>query len=123
MRETSIERRQRAMGALVGSIVGDVLGSPFTGAAPGAYRERFPRPVFAGDGELAGDDPGRWTAHSSAALRVAESLRDCGALDEDDLRRSRRAGVAPHAHDPRGPGVRVAQPRATPSTSPSASAC
>jgi Dual specificity phosphatase, catalytic domain/ADP-ribosylglycohydrolase len=86
MTETSIERRQRAMGALVGSIVGDVLGSPFTGAAPGAYRDRFPRPVLAGDGELAGDDPGRWTALSSAALRVAESLRDCGALDEDDLR-------------------------------------
>jgi len=71
------------MGALVGAIVGDALGAPFSGAPSGAYTARFPSPVLTGTGEMV--DGGEWTSHTQMALLVAESLLSCGAVDGDDL--------------------------------------
>ncbi len=81
--ETSFHRRQRAMGALVGAIVGDALAAPFEGEPGGAYTRRFPRPVLTGHGEMVGE--GRWGAHTEMALLVAHSLLGRDGLDEEDL--------------------------------------
>ena len=83
MTETDIHRRQRAMGALVGAIVGDALAAPFVSQAPGSYSARFARPVLTGHGEML--DGGRWTDHTRMLLHVAESLVEHGELDEADL--------------------------------------
>ena len=52
MTETHLHRRQRAMGAFVGAIVGDALAAPFAAEPPGAFTARFPRPVLTGHGEM-----------------------------------------------------------------------
>ena len=88
----TLRRRQRAMGALVGAIVGDALGAPFSGAPAGAYTAKFPSPVLTGMGEMV--DGGEWTSHTQMALLVAESLLSCGGIDADDLR-ARGLGGSP----------------------------
>ena len=42
--------RQRAVGCVLGSAVGDALGAPFEFRQPGEYSSRFPRPVHGGIG-------------------------------------------------------------------------
>ena len=83
MSESEIHRRQRAMGALVGAMVGDALAAPFAGQPAGSYTARFPQPVLTGQGEML--DGGRWTEHTRMMLRVAESLLDRDGIDEADL--------------------------------------
>ena len=86
--DTSPHRRQRVIGALVGSIVGDALGAPFEFGPPGQYTARFPHPAHAGLGEMTGGQgwgPGEWTDDTQMALLVAASLLDQLGLDPADL--------------------------------------
>lgn len=46
--------KQQALGAVIGSAVGDALGAPFEFGPPGAYSNRFPEPVVGGIGEMIG---------------------------------------------------------------------
>ena len=81
---------QRAMGALLGSAVGDALGAPFEFGPPGQYSVQFPQPVLGGIGELIGGgsfgwSPGEFTDDTQMTLALAESLLAQGGLDLDDL--------------------------------------
>ncbi|MGW4164773.1 ADP-ribosylglycohydrolase family protein [Streptomyces sp. NPDC004788] len=74
----------RAVGAVLGSAVGDALGAPFEFGLPGAFRERFPD----GAGEMCGGggwDPGEATDDTQMAVLVADSLLERGGLDLRDL--------------------------------------
>lgn len=81
---------QRAVGALVGSAVGDALGAPFEFGPSGQYSKQFPEPVVGGVGEMRGGggfhwSPGEFTDDTQMALALAESLIACGGLDPDDV--------------------------------------
>ncbi|MFE7586131.1 ADP-ribosylglycohydrolase family protein [Streptomyces gardneri] len=74
----------RAVGAVLGSAVGDALGAPFEFGLPGVFRERFPDGV----GELCGGggwDPGEATDDTQMAVLVGESLLERGGLDLPDI--------------------------------------
>ena len=63
--------RHRALGAVIGSAVGDALGAPFEFGNPREYSERFPRPVISGIGEMIGNrrwDPGEFTDDTQMAI-------------------------------------------------------
>jgi ADP-ribosyl-[dinitrogen reductase] hydrolase len=82
--------RQRALGAVIGSAVGDALGAPFEFGAPGEYSRRFPEPVVGGIGEMVGGGgyswaPGEFTDDTQMAIVQAESLLDRGGVDGADL--------------------------------------
>ncbi|MFD4810832.1 ADP-ribosylglycohydrolase family protein, partial [Streptomyces sp. NPDC058418] len=69
-----MDDRDRAVGAVVGSAVGDALGAPFEFGPEGAFSARFPRP--GGGGEMCGGggwDPGEATDDTQMAVLVAES--------------------------------------------------
>lgn len=81
---------QRAIGAVVGSAVGDALGAPFEFGAAGRYSARFPAPVLDGTGEMTGGggldwSPGEFTDDTQMAVVQAESLLDRGGFDGSDL--------------------------------------
>jgi ADP-ribosyl-[dinitrogen reductase] hydrolase len=87
-----LDRRamDRALGALVGSAVGDALGAPFEFQPAGRYSARFPEPVVGGVGEMVGGggfgwEPGEFTDDTQMALAMAESLVAHGGIDRDDL--------------------------------------
>ncbi|MFJ5878242.1 ADP-ribosylglycohydrolase family protein [Streptomyces sp. NPDC093088] len=74
----------RAVGAVLGSAVGDALGAPFEFGLPGVFRERFPD----GAGELCGGggwDPGEATDDTQMAVLLGESLLERGGLDLPDV--------------------------------------
>ncbi|MFF8634311.1 ADP-ribosylglycohydrolase family protein [Streptomyces pilosus] len=99
---TSIER---ALGAVVGSAVGDALGAPFEFGPEGAFSARFP--AAGHGGEMCGGggwDPGEATDDTQMAVLVAESLLECGGLDLPDVfRRFRRWAAA----DPKDIGLQT----------------
>lgn len=80
-----------AIGALLGSMVGDALGAPFEFGPAGEYRRRFPAPVLGGRGEMTGGGgfgwaPGEFTDDSQMAVALADSILESGGtLDLDDL--------------------------------------
>ncbi|MFH9734488.1 ADP-ribosylglycohydrolase family protein [Streptomyces sp. NPDC017260] len=77
---------ERALGAVVGSAVGDALGAPFEFGPQGAFSARLPRPGQGG--EMCGGggwDPGEATDDTQMAVLVAESLLECGGLDLPDV--------------------------------------
>lgn len=81
---------QHAIGALVGSAVGDALGAPFEFERPGLYRSTHPAPVLTGIGEMRGGGgfgwrPGEFTDDTQMALALAESLTARDGFDADDL--------------------------------------
>ena len=81
---------QRAIGAVVGSAVGDALGAPFEFGPAGQYSARFPEPVLDGTGEMIGGggfgwSPGEFTDDTQMALVQAESLLECRGFDGADL--------------------------------------
>jgi ADP-ribosyl-[dinitrogen reductase] hydrolase len=79
--------RQRAVGCLVGSAVGDALGAPFEFRSPGEYSSAFPCPVLGGIGEMIGNrtwEPGQFTDDTEMGVTVAESLLACNGIDVDD---------------------------------------
>ncbi|MFF9287652.1 ADP-ribosylglycohydrolase family protein [Streptomyces griseosporeus] len=76
----------RALGAVLGSAVGDALGAPFEFGPEGAFSARFPRPGQGG--EMCGGggwDPGEATDDTQMAVLVAESLLERGGLDPADV--------------------------------------
>lgn len=80
----------RAIGALVGSAVGDALGAPFEFEPPGRYRRAYPRSVPHGSGEMQGGGPFGWqpaefTDDTQMALVLAESLLANGGFQADDV--------------------------------------
>ncbi|MEV8226487.1 ADP-ribosylglycohydrolase family protein [Streptomyces sp. NPDC079167] len=77
-------RGARAVGAVVGSAVGDALGAPFEFGLPGVYSARFPDGVgvMCGGG---GWDPGEATDDTQMAVLVGESLLENGGLDLPDI--------------------------------------
>ncbi|WP_222271807.1 ADP-ribosylglycohydrolase family protein [Modestobacter marinus] len=85
-----IPRSHRVAGALIGSAVGDALGAPFEFGPPGRFTARFPvdargaRTEMCGGGSL-GWEPGEFTDDTQMALLVAQSLIECGGLDEADV--------------------------------------
>ena len=79
---------QHAIGALVGSAVGDALGAPFEFQHGGVYSARFPQPVLGGRGEMSGGgswEAGEFTDDTHMGLALAESLLTRSALDPADL--------------------------------------
>jgi ADP-ribosyl-[dinitrogen reductase] hydrolase len=88
---------QYAIGALIGSAVGDALGAPFEFQPAGRYSARFPQPVRGGRGEMIGGGPwtaGEFTDDTHMALALAESLLAHGALGATDLWSRWRAWAA-----------------------------
>ncbi|MFI8075112.1 ADP-ribosylglycohydrolase family protein [Streptomyces sp. NPDC086033] len=91
-----VVRAERALGAVIGSAVGDALGAPFEFGPEGAFSDRFPEP---GHGrEMCGGggwDPGEATDDTQMAVLVAESLLECGGLELPDIfRRFQRWAAA-----------------------------
>lgn len=89
----------RAVGALIGSMVGDALGAPFEFDSAGQYSLRFPQPVVGGTGEMIGGggfrwEPGEFTDDSQMAVALAESLIANGGIDAVDLWQRWRAWAA-----------------------------
>ncbi|MFJ2094097.1 ADP-ribosylglycohydrolase family protein [Streptomyces sp. NPDC087901] len=80
----SLDRQDRAAGAVVGSAVGDALGAPFEFGPAGVYTARFPDGVgtMCGGG---GWDPGEATDDTQMAVLVAESLLERDGLDLPDV--------------------------------------
>ncbi|MGW3346629.1 ADP-ribosylglycohydrolase family protein [Nonomuraea rubra] len=74
----------RAVGAVVGSAVGDALGAPFEFGPAGAFSSRFP----GAGGEMCGGggwDAGEATDDTQMAVHVAESLLERSGLDLPDI--------------------------------------
>jgi len=86
----TVEQQFRAVGAIVGSAVGDALGAPFEFGSAGDYSRRFPRPVLDGNGEMIGGGGFNWAAgeftdDTQMALALAESLLEKRDFDADDM--------------------------------------
>jgi ADP-ribosyl-[dinitrogen reductase] hydrolase len=86
----AVVKSQHAIGALVGSAVGDALGAPFEFEQPGLYRKTYPVPVLTGNGEIRGGGgfgwkPAEFTDDTQMALALAESLIARNGFDPDDL--------------------------------------
>ncbi|MBV2354327.1 ADP-ribosylglycohydrolase family protein [Streptomyces sp. J2-1] len=83
---STTSRTDRAIGAVLGSAVGDALGAPFEFGPEGAFSARFP--VRGQGGEMCGGggwDPGEATDDTQLAVLTAESLRERGGLDPADV--------------------------------------
>ena len=83
-------RWQRALGAVIGSAVGDALGAPFEFGPAKKYSTSFPQPVIGGVGEMTGGGgfgwaPAEFTDDTQMAIVQAESILDRGAVDGSDL--------------------------------------
>ena len=86
----AVIKTQHAIGALVGSAVGDALGAPFEFDRPGLYRDTYPAPVLTGIGEMRGGGcfgwkPAEFTDDTQMAVALAESLIARNGFDPDDL--------------------------------------
>lgn len=83
---SQVSRLDRAVGAVLGSAVGDALGAPFEFGPPLAFSRHFPQP--GAGGEMCGGggwDPGEFTDDTQMALLVAESLLDRDGFDGADM--------------------------------------
>ncbi len=83
---TQHNRNERALGAVIGSAVGDALGAPFEFGPIGAFSARFSDPGQGG--EMCGGggwDAGEATDDTQMAVHVAESLLERGELDLPDI--------------------------------------
>jgi ADP-ribosylglycohydrolase len=77
---------RRALGAVLGSAVGDALGAPFEFGPEGAFSARFPKAGFGG--EMCGGGgwcPGEATDDTQMAVIVGESLVEHGGLHLPDI--------------------------------------
>ena len=87
---------QHAIGAFVGSAVGDALGAPFEFDAPGLYSRRHPSSRLTGTGEMTGGGgfgwkPGEFTDDTDMAVALGESLAAHRQLVPADLWKRWRA--------------------------------
>jgi ADP-ribosyl-[dinitrogen reductase] hydrolase len=92
-------RRDRALGAVVGSAVGDALGAGFEFGPPGAYSRRFPTPVLDGNAEQQGGGsfgwaPGEFTDDTQMAVVQGLALLAYGGFDGAHLFARFQAWVA-----------------------------
>ncbi|WP_329366551.1 ADP-ribosylglycohydrolase family protein [Streptomyces sp. NBC_00669] len=81
-----MDRMERAIGAVVGSAVGDALGAPFEFGAAGTFSTRFPRAGVGG--EMCGGggwEVGEATDDTQMAVHVGESLVERGGLELQDV--------------------------------------
>jgi ADP-ribosylglycohydrolase len=95
-----MERNQWAVGAVVGSAVGDALGGPFEFGPAGAFSARFPAP--GSGGEMCGGggwDPGEATDDTQMAVLVADSLLERDRLDLPDIFARFQHWAASHPKD------------------------
>ena len=65
----AVVKTQHAIGALVGSAVGDALGAPFEFEQPGLYRKTYPVPALTGIGEMRGGGGFGWTEVPGVAVK------------------------------------------------------
>ena len=82
---TNVET-QRAIGALLGSAIGDALGAPFEFGPAGQFTARFPTPALGPDTEMIGGGSFGWTRgeftdDTQMAVIIAESLLAKGGFD------------------------------------------
>jgi ADP-ribosyl-[dinitrogen reductase] hydrolase len=81
---SSVERRERWRGAMLGLAVGDAVGTTVEFTSPDSFE---PMTDMVGGGPF-GLEPGQWTDDTSMALCLAESLIECGGFDaRDQMRR------------------------------------
>ncbi|HEY4019670.1 MAG TPA: ADP-ribosylglycohydrolase family protein [Pseudonocardiaceae bacterium] len=73
---------RRAVGAIVGSAVGDALGAPFEFGPAGRFSQSGTAGEMSGGG---GWDPGEATDDTQMAVHVAQSLLDHNGLDLADI--------------------------------------
>lgn len=102
-------RRERVVGALVGSVVGDALGAPFEFGPSGQFTRRFPEPARGLRTEMCGGGPwapGEWTDDTQMALLLAASLIEHGRLAEADVFRRFAAWAAA---GPKDVGIQTSQ--------------
>jgi ADP-ribosylglycohydrolase len=95
-----MDRVERAVGAVVGSAVGDALGAPFEFGLAGVFSSRFS--MLGVGGEMCGGggwDPGEATDDTQMAVHVAESLLGRGGLDLPDVFRRFQRWVAAEPKD------------------------
>jgi ADP-ribosylglycohydrolase len=90
--EVSRTYRQRALGAVIGSAIGDALGAPFEFGPAGAYRVRFPERIVGGIGEMVrggsfGSAPSEFTDDTQMAIVQAESLLAGGGAPRQSVGR------------------------------------
>ncbi|MBK1716400.1 ADP-ribosylglycohydrolase family protein [Thiocystis violacea] len=84
MSESTLTRRDRYRGALIGLAVGDALGTTLEFTRPGSFQP-IDDMVGGGPFRLA---PGQWTDDTAMALCLAESLIERAGFDpEDQMRR------------------------------------
>lgn len=79
---------QSAIGALIGSAVGDALGAPFEFEPAGLFQAAFPQAIVGGLGEMTGGGafhwgPGEFTDDTQMAVALAESLIARGEYHPD----------------------------------------
>ncbi|MGP6157753.1 MAG: ADP-ribosylglycohydrolase family protein [Vulcanimicrobiaceae bacterium] len=79
----------RALGALVGSAVGDALGAPFEFKQPNRYAVQFPEPAIGGAGEMIGGgsynwEPGEFTDDTQMAIALAKSIVAAGGYSSSE---------------------------------------
>lgn len=89
MTPPEIPRRQRALGALLGTFVGDTLGMPYEGLPPEAIPGRL-------EMEEARLGRGTYTDDTEMMIALAEALAEHGEIEPSDLARRFLDG-----HDPR----------------------
>ncbi|GAA3769099.1 ADP-ribosylglycohydrolase family protein [Streptomyces phyllanthi] len=86
MSTSTDQRARRAVGAVLGSAVGDALGAPFEFGPEGAFSARFPTAGYGG--EMCGGggwDRGEATDDTQMAVLVGESLLEHGGLHLPDI--------------------------------------
>jgi ADP-ribosyl-[dinitrogen reductase] hydrolase len=81
--------KQRALGAMLGSAVGDALGAPFEFGPAGAFTQRFPAPARGPATEMVGGGmgwkPGEFTDDTQMAVLLGESLLEHDGLNGADV--------------------------------------
>ncbi|WP_051827459.1 ADP-ribosylglycohydrolase family protein [Streptomyces bicolor] len=86
---------ERALGAVIGSAVGDALGAPFEFGPENAFSARFAEPGQGGMCGGGGWEPGEATDDTQMAVLVGESLVECDGLELPDVfRRFQRWAAA-----------------------------
>ncbi|GGQ76445.1 ADP-ribosylglycohydrolase family protein [Kitasatospora griseola] len=103
-----MRRRDRVVGAVLGSAVGDALGAPFEFGPAGVFGKRFPNspgmrfPYAASMCGGGGWEPGEATDDTQLAVHLGESLLDAGGLDLPGIFERFRAWAAA---DPKDIGI------------------